>query len=158
MKMKINLNILVRNIIILIVFIAVIVVVIFVPKSGNFSPDVTKNRYKSEKSADELKLTYEKDGVKEEFLKDVSNVQNAVSMALLNDEVVNDKKLKERITEINKVLKSEDWSMLDITMPTFWVGTWSIDKSGTVKFTFVNDKCIPDWAHDEDAKVHIVLK
>ena len=157
MKMKINLNVLVRNIIIFIVLIAVIILVIFIPKSGKFSPDVTKSKYKSESNAEELKQAYEKEGVKEQFLQDVSEIQNAVSMALLNDEVVNDEKLKERISEINAVLKEADWSMLDIQIPTFWVGTWSVDKSGTVKFTFVNDKCIPSWAYDEDAKVHIVL-
>ena len=157
MKLKINLNVLVRNIIILVVLIAAVILVICIPNSGEFSPDVTKSRYKSESNAEELKVTYEMEGNKEKFLADISNIQNAVSMALLNDEIVNDAQLKERISEINKVLKKDDWSMLNIDIPTFWVGTWSVDASGTVKFTFVNDKCIPDWAHDEDAKVHIVL-
>lgn len=157
MKLKINLNVLVRNIIILVVLVAAIILVICIPNSGGFSPDVTKNRYKSESNAEELKLTYEQEGNKEKFLANISNIQNAVSMALLNDEIVNDAQLKERITEINKVLKKDDWSMLNIDIPTFWVGTWSVDASGTVKFTFVNNKCIPDWAYDEDAKVHIIL-
>ena len=90
-------------------------------------------------------------------MQDISNVQNAVSMALINDEIVNEAKLKERINEINKVLKTEDWNMLNIDIPKFWVGTWSVDNTGTVKFNFVNDGCIPSWANDEDAKVHIVL-
>lgn len=157
MKIKINLNVLIRNIILLVVLIAVIILVIFVPKSGTFSPDVTKNKYKVQDNAEELKLTYEKAGNKEKFLTDVSNIQNAVSMALLSDEIVNETELNKRIEEINKVLKKEDWSMLDIDIPTFWIGTWSVDKTGTVKFTFINDKCIPSWANDEDAKVHIVL-
>lgn len=157
MRLKINLNVLVRNIIILIVLIAAIIVIICVPNSGKFSPDVTESKYKSEKNAEELKLKYEEEGNKERFLADISNIQNAVSMALLNDEIVNEDQLKTRINEINKVLKKEDWSMLNIDIPTFWVGTWSVDDKGTVKFTFVNDKCIPSWANDEDAKVHIVL-
>lgn len=157
MKLKINLNVLVRNIIILVILVAVIVLIICVPNSGEFSPDVTESKYKSEKNAEELKLKYEEEGNKEKFLTDISNIQNAVSMALLNDEIVNDSQLKIRIKEINKVLKQDDWSMLNIDIPTFWVGTWSVDSKGTVKFTFVNDKCIPSWANDEDAKVHIVL-
>ena len=158
MRIKINLNVLVRNIIIVVVLGAVIILAICIPKSGKFSPDVTKSRYKSEDSAEELKLTYEQEGNKEKFLTDVSNIQNAVSMALLNDGIVNDTQLKERIKEINKVLKKDDWSMLNINIPTFWVGNWSIDASGTVKFAFVNNKCVPNWASDEDAKVHIILK
>lgn len=157
MKIKIDLNILVRNIIIFVILVAAVIVIISVPNSGEFSPDVTENRYKSEKNAEELKLKYEEEGNKEKFLTDISNIQNAVSMALLNDEIVNEEQLKARIKEINKVLKKEDWSMLNIDIPKFWVGTWSIDNTGTVKFTFVNDKCIPAWATDEDAKVHIVL-
>ncbi len=157
MKMKINLNVLVRNIIILVVLIAAIVLVVFLPKSGEFSPDVTKSKYKSESNAEELKQVYEQEGNKEKFLEDVSKIQNAVSMALISDEVVNEAKLKERIDDINKVLKKEDWSMLDIEIPTFWVGTWSVDKTGTVKFTFINEQAVPNWAYDEDAKVHIVL-
>jgi len=157
MKLKINLNVLVRNIIILVVLIAAIIVIICVPNSGEFSPDVTESKYKSEKNAEELKLKYEEEGNKEKFLTDISNIQNAVSMALLNDEIVNDEQLKTRIDEINKVLKKDDWSMLNIDIPTFWVGTWSVDNAGTVRFTFVNKKCIPNWANDEDAKVHIVL-
>ena len=157
MKIKINLNVLVRNIIILVILIAAVIVIICVPNSGEFSPDVTESKYKSEKNAEELKLKYEEAGNKEKFLTDISNIQNAVSMALLNDEIVNDSQLKTRIKEINKVLKKDDWSMLNISIPTFWVGTWSVDSTGTVRFTFVNDECIPNWANDEDAKVHIVL-
>lgn len=157
MKLKINLDVLSRNIIILIVLVAVVILIICVPNSGKFSPDVTENKYKQEKNAEELKQVYEQEGNKEKFLEDISNIQNAVSMALLNDEIVNETQLKERLSEINKVLKKEDWSMLNINIPTFWVGTWSVDSSGTVKFTFINDKCIPSWANDEDAKVHIVL-
>lgn len=157
MKLKINLNVLVRNIIILVILIAAVVVIVCVPNSGEFSPDVTDSKYKSEKNAEELKLKYEEDGNKEKFLMDISNIQNAVSMALLNDEIINDSQLKTRIKEINKVLKQDDWSMLNINIPTYWVGTWSVDNTGTVKFTFVNDKCIPNWANDEDAKVHIAL-
>jgi len=157
MRLKINLNVLVRNIIILVVLIAAIIVIICVPNSGEFSPDVTESKYKSEKNAEELKLKYEEDGNKEKFLADISNIQNAVSMALLNDEIVNESQLKTRIKEINKVLKKDDWSMLNIDVPTFWVGTWSVDSTGTVKFTFINDKCIPEWANDEDAIVHIIL-
>lgn len=156
-KKKVDLNVLIRNIIILVVLIAIIVLIIFVPNSGEFSPDVTKSRYKLEKNADELKAVYEEDGNKEKFLNDASTVQNAVSMALLTEDVVDEETMKTRIDDINKELKKNSWDMLDIEVPVFWVGTWSVDNKGTVKFTFLNKNSIPSWAYDEDAATHIIL-
>ena len=156
-KKKVNINVLIRNILIVIVFIAIVVLCIFVPNSGEFLPNVNKSRYRAEKNADKLKIIYEEEGNKERFLTDVSVIQNAVSMALLNNDVVDDATMKTRVKEINKELKKNSWEMFGIEVPTFWVGTWSVDKSGTVKFRFLNDTSVPSWANDEDATPHIIL-
>lgn len=156
-RKKLNLNILVRNILILIIFIAVIVLVKYVPESGEFNPDVNKARYRTEKNAEELKMVYEKEENKQKFLEDVSKIQNAVSMALLNNNVVDEKTMDSRIDDINKEMKKDKWDLLGIEVPVFWVGTWSVDKAGTVKFAFLNKASIPSWAYDEDAEPHVIL-
>lgn len=155
-KKRINLNVLVRNILIIIIFIAVVILCVYVPESGEFNPDVNKSRYRSEKNAEELKVVYEKEENKEKFLEDVSEIQNSVSMALLNNDVVDENTMKSRIEDINKEMKKDKWDLLGIEVPTFWVGTWSVDSSGTVKFTFLNKASIPSWANDEDVSAHII--
>lgn len=155
-RKRVNLNVLVRNILIVIVFSAIVILFIYVPDSGEFNPDVNKSRYRSEKNADELKAVYEEEGNKEKFLDDVSKIQTAVSMALLNNDVVDDKTMKSRVQDINKEMKKDKWDLLGIEIPSFWVGTWSVDNMGTVKFTFLNKASIPNWASDEDVVVHIV--
>lgn len=156
-KKRVNLNVLIRSILILIVLIAIFILVIYVPESGEFNPDVNKSRYRTEKNADELKAVYEKQGNKEKFLDDVSKIQNAVSMALLNNNVVDEKTMNSRIDDINKEMKKDKWDLLGIEVPVFWVGTWSVDNVGTVKFTFLNKASIPSWAADEDAAPHVII-
>ena len=156
-RKRVNLNVLVRNILIVIIFAAVAILFIYVPESGEFTPDVNKSRYRSEKNADELKAVYEEEGNKEKFLEDVSKIQNAVSMALLNNNVVDEKTMDSRVDDINKELKKDKWDLLGIEVPTFWVGTWSVDKTGTVKFTFLNKASIPSWANDEDVSAHVII-
>ena len=157
-KKQVNINVIVRNILILIIFIAVLVLCICLPNSGDFSPNVNKTRYRSEKNAEELKKVYEEAGNKEKFLNDVSLIQNAVSMTLLNNNVVDEASLKSKVSEINKELRKSKWDLLQIDVPTFWVGTWSVDDEGTVKFAFLNDLSIPSWAKDEDVSPYIILK
>ncbi len=155
-KKRVNINIMVRNILIVIIFVAIIILVIYVPESGEFSPDVNKSRYRTEKNAEKLKEVYEEDGNKEKFLDDVSKIQNAVSMALLNNDVIDEKTLKSRLQDINKEMKKEKWDLLGLEVPSFWVGTWSVDSTGTVKFNFLNKASVPSWANDEDVVVHII--
>lgn len=156
-KKRINLNVLVRNILIVIIAVAILILFIYVPESGEFNPDVTKSRYRSEKNAEQLKAVYEDEGIKEKFLEDISKIQNAVSMALLNNNVVDEETMKSRIKDINKEMKKEKWDLLGIEIPTFWVGTWSVDSTGTVKFEFLNKASIPSWATDEDALAHVIV-
>lgn len=156
-KKKVNVNIVVRNVIILIVAVAILLFIILVPNSGEFSPNVNKSRYRSDKNAEQLKLVYEEEGNKEKFLSDVQLIQNAVSMAILNDNVVDAATMESKVNELNKELKQNKWKTLNIEVPTFWVGTWSVDNSGSVKFTFLNKDSVPSWVEDSDVKNHIVV-
>lgn len=156
-KKKVNVNIVVRNVIILIVAVAILLFIILVPNSGEFSPNVNKSRYRSDKNAEQLKLVYEEEGNKEKFLNDVQTIQNAVSMAILNDNVVDAATMESKVNELNKGLKQNKWKTLNIEVPTFWVGTWSVDSSGSVKFTFLNKDSMPSWVEDSDVKNHIVV-
>lgn len=156
-KKKVNVNIVVRNVIILIVAVAVLLFVILVPNSGEFSPNVNKSRYRSDKNAEKIKEIYEEAGNKEKFLSDLETIQNAVSMAILSDNVIDEATMENKINEINKELKKSKWETLGIEVPTFWVGTWSVDDSGTVKFTFLNKESMPSWTKDEDVKEHIIV-
>ncbi|MDD2627475.1 MAG: hypothetical protein PHR25_01410 [Clostridia bacterium] len=155
MRFKVNLNILVKNIIILIVVIAVILLCIFLPGSGSFKPNVTKSRYRSNKSAIKLKNVYEEEGRKEEFLMEVSKIQETISKLLLESNVVNEATLKTKIKELNKELKKDDWNKIGIPIPAFWVGIWEINSKGTVKFKFIKKDAEPSWIKDEDVIMHI---
>ena len=155
-KKKIDVNIVVRNIIILIIALAILLFIILIPNSGEFSPDVNKSRYRSDKNSEELKSVYEQDGNKEKFLEDANTVQNAVSMSILSDDVTDDAKMENKVKELNEELKGSKWETLNIEVPTFWVGTWSVDSLGAVKFTFLNKNSIPSWASEDVVKKYIL--
>lgn len=139
----------------LIFFLLIVILAIFIPLLMNLNS--TESKYSSTKNSQELKLSYEVDGKKEEFLVEASEIQNAVSMEILNSNVVDNASLKTKIKEINKELTKDTWTTFNMDKPAFWVGTWKVESDGSVKFQFINKKVEPNWVTDEDAVSYVKL-
>ena len=102
-----------------------------------------------------VKMAYEAQGKKQEFLNVCHNLELAVANKLLDGTVTNDEQLATAIDKINKVIATDDWSYLGVEAATYWMGTWNLDTKGTVTFTFQNENMKPDWSKDEDVVKYI---
>ncbi len=102
-----------------------------------------------------IKIAYEENGKKQDFLACCEEIELAVANKLLDGTVTNDAELAQAIVKINSVLKSSDWSYLGIKVPTYWMGDWKLDSKGAVIFTFQDINMKPAWAQDEDVKMYI---
>ena len=156
-KVKENKKFVIKNRTNFIIFLVIIALVIAIPLMINSGNDIDYSKYKSSKNSEQLKITYEMEGKKEEFLNIASEIQNAVSIELLNSNVVDEKTLNVKIESINKELKKDTWKTLNMDKPAEWVGSWSVGKDGSVKFKFITDKAEPSWVQDEDAIAYVKL-
>lgn len=141
-------------ILIAIVTIAISVVVSVYNKNKPIVPDKYIEVVSSNDMA-KVKIAYEAEGKKQEFLDLCSKIELAVANKLLDGTVTNDEELAAAISEINKVLLTDDWSCLGIDSSTYWMGKWELDSKGVVTFKFQDENMKPDWAQDEDAKKYI---
>lgn len=141
-------------ILIAIVTIAISVVVSVYNKNKPIVPD-KYIEVTSSNDMSKIKIAYEADGKKQEFLDLCSKIELAVANRLLDGTVTNEQELALAISKINDVLKTDDWSYLGLEASTYWMGNWWLDSKGAVKFTFKENNMKPDWAQDEDAKVYI---
>ena len=136
-------------------FSVIVILAIIIPISLNSrSSNVKFKKISTEKSM-ELKNGYELEGKKEEFLKLASEIQNAVSVEILNSDVVDEDSLKSEIKEINRELKKDTWKIFNMDNPIYWIGKWKVESDGSVKFTFAKKALEPDWVNDEDVVSYI---
>lgn len=142
-----------------VILIAIIVIAISVVVSAyNKNKPVIPDKYIDVLSSNDMvkiKSAYEDEGKKTEFLKVAQSIELAIANKLLDGSVTNDEELAGAIQKINNVLESSDWSYLGLEEPKYWMGKWSLESSGAVKFVFKEDNIKPNWAQDEDVKQYI---
>lgn len=147
-------------IIFIILLMAVIVIAIGVVASvyNKNKPIVPDNRIDTLSTNDMLKIktAYEAEGKKQEFLDLYSKIELATANKLLDGTVTNDEQLSHAINKINSVLLTDDWSYLGLEASNYWIGSWQLDKSGVVKFTFTEKDLEPSWVMDSDVKEIII--
>ena len=141
-------------ILIAIVSIAISVVVLAYNKDKPIIPDKYIEVLSSNDMA-KIKVAYDNDEKKQEFLKLCTSIELAVANKLLDGSVTNNQELAVAIGKINNVLVSNDWSYLGIDETTYWMGKWQLDTNGALSFTFQEDGIKPNWIQDEEVKKYI---
>ena len=141
------------------ILIAVIIIAISVVVSQyNKNKPIVPDRYIEVSSSQDMlkiKSAYESEGKKEEFLSICEAIELATANKLLDGSVTNNEQLSKAIVNINNILASEDWSSLGIETEDYWMGKWSLDTKGDVKFEFQNNNLKPSWVQDEEIKKYI---
>ena len=102
-----------------------------------------------------IKVAYESEDNKKEFIELCETIELAVANKLLDGSVTNDTQLGEAINKINNILKTDDWSYIGLESSTYWMGTWNIDSEGTLTFTFKDENIKPSWASHEEVQKYI---
>lgn len=140
--------------IVAIVFLLLIVIIV---SSGKKTIDDSTNimELKTKKYAKEIKAYYETEGKIEEFINSYNNVQNQAWMYIYNN-VSGDKTQEDLVKEVNEVLKTNDWSSINVEQNTKWKGTFYIDtESNTMKFKFEKSSIEPSWIEDSTVSSYI---
>ena len=141
-------------ILIAVIIIAISVVVSMYNKNKPIVPDSSIGVVSSNDMA-KIKTAYEQEGKKQEFLELCSKIELAVANKFLDGSITNDEELNSEISKINKILKTSDWSYLELEASTYWMGVWQLDAKGAITFTFENNNMKPDWANEQDVKKYI---
>ena len=141
-------------ILIAIVIVAISVVVSVYNKNKSVVPDNSIDVISSN-DISKIKTAYEVQGKKQEFLELCGKIELAVANKLLDGTVTNDQELAEAIKDINTVLSTDDWKYLGLQASNYWMGSWSLDTKGAIKFSFKDASIKPNWADDEDVIKYI---
>ena len=143
-----------KKFVIAIAVIAVVLILIFAIKGrgSNIVIDGNTNvlELNANKHAEQIKGYYETDDMKNQFVNEYNSLQNQVWLYIYNN--INDTNTMEKlVAEVNKVLESEDWSLLKVDRNTKWNGLFYMNKdNNTLIFKFANKDIEPTWINDTD--------
>lgn len=141
-------------ILIVVIIIAISVVASVYNKNKSVVPDNSIDVISSNDMF-KIKSAYEVQGKKQEFLELCGKIELAVANKLLDGTVTNDQELAEAIKDINTVLSTDDWKYLGLQASNYWMGNWSLDAKGAIKFSFKDTSIKPNWAKDKDVVKYI---
>ena len=134
-------------ILIAIVTIAISVVVYSYNKNKVIVPDVGYTEELSLENLTKIKEQYDTANKKTEFIELCSEIELAVANKLLDGSVTNDEELA---SAVNAMFNTNDWTYIGVEYPTYWMGSWGLDKEARLKFSFLDDNIKPSWTQDED--------
>ncbi len=137
-------------------FIALTVIISNMKSTDTFSsPDNTKSKYLNEKNSSKIKETYNTSENKDKFLILVKDME----IRIVNHYINNITKTNSEAVvfeKLNTEFKQKNWKTIDMKEPSQWIGEWSVDKTGAIKFKFLNKQMEPDWMNDQDVSKYII--
>lgn len=137
-------------IIVVLIIIFLIIALIALNKKEDISKVEDYSVLDTDKYSRELLDEYNKNESKEKFLSDYDLVQGAVGLYIMNNSTLDNNSFESIIVNLKEILKKEEWSKLDIDIPKYWNGFWSVTDDGIVKFKFGSKDIEPSWINDEE--------
>ena len=137
-------------------FVIIIIIIIVCISSGK-KEDTSLSSMDASKNVKELLSKYEASGMKEEFINDYNTIQSKVGIYIMNNVTTDNSSFNNIVSDLNNVLKSNDWSKLNLSKNDTWNGTWSLDKEGNLKFKFSLKKVEPSWVNDTELRTKLYL-
>lgn len=116
---------------------------------GDFK-DKNISEINSQKNYSKILEIYNKDGMKDKFIRDYNEVQNAVGMYIMNNSTIENDSFSNIVSKLNSEFKKAKWDENIVCKPSDWNGTWSVDENGIVKFKFSSSKIEPKYIDDEE--------
>lgn len=101
---------------------------------------------------------YNKEESKTEFINLTIDMQEKISMWLLSNLTKDKNSFDQRLEEINKELKKHNYEKYNINpvKVDYWIGEFSLDKTGKLVFKFKTDSIKPKWVTDDNVKNIII--
>lgn len=157
-KVKVtNISKFISFIIILVLIVVFIVVLVVSSNSKNINENTDISKLNSNKYSEKILEEYEKDGKKEQFLKEYDEIQNAVGVYLIENSTLNENSFENIVSDTKKILEKDNWEALNVNKPETWNGTWTLDDSGNVKFQFGKKEIEPSWSKDSEVSSKIIF-
>lgn len=100
---------------------------------------------------------YNRDGQKELFAKEMSRIQELIGSYIVENMTMSDDGLKNIIDDINEELKAKTWGNIVNNKSTYYIGDYSVDSKGNIKFRFGTKQIEPNWVNDESVSKYIIL-
>lgn len=138
------------------IFIIIIIIIIVCVSNGN-KGDSSLSSMDASKNVKELLSKYEASGMKEEFIKDYNEIQSKVGIYIMNNVTTDNSSFNNIVSDLNNVLKSNDWSKINLSKNDTWNGVWSLDKDGNLKFKFSLKKIEPSWVNEIELRTKLYL-
>lgn len=138
------------------IIIALIVLISNISKADTFSsPDNTKAKYLNEKNSSKVKMVYNSNEKKDQFIALAKDIELRIVNYYINT-ITKTNSQESVINNLNRQLEKREWTSIDMREPQEWIGSWSVDKTGALKFKFLNEKMEPNWINDKDVTKYIV--
>lgn len=136
----------------IIAFLLLIVILIIISVNKKVVIDSSTNiiELNEKKYSKQIKEYYDNEEVKNQFVNEYITLENQIWMYIYNN--INDNNTIELlINEVNQILESDDWSILNIQKYTKWSGTYHMDSySNTLLFKFKTKDIEPSWILNEE--------
>lgn len=165
MKQNEKTKIVIKNkkkfVIMLLVLVGVIVVLsnIVINSSKRIQIDQTTelNKLNPQKYKEQIYNIYQQDAMMQTFLDDYNNIQEKVTLYILNNSTLEEESFPNIIKEIKKDFSKSNFKKFDLDIPNTWNGKWSIDDEGIVKFKFSISQIEPSWITNSLVSEYIIL-
>ena len=143
----------------MIVLVAIIIfIIILISITGkkvkiDNTTDITK--LSTKKYSEQILEYYNGADMEEMFISDYNDL-NSVLWTYVYQNITQDQTIESLCSDVNKILETDDWSVLGIQKNTRWAGKWSIDaESNILKFKFENKKIEPTWIENDSVSGYI---
>ena len=140
----------------IVVIISVIIIVVSLNKKIEINDSTDISKLNADKYSSQIVSMYNSDGMKEKFLNEYNDMQNKIAIYVLNNTTSDENSFKNLVKEVNNMLQNNKTDKLELTIPDFWNGKWSLDDKAKLKFRFDNSKIEPNWISDESVKGVII--
>ena len=105
----------------------------------------------------EIVAMYNREGQLELFKNEMDRIQNIIGKYIIENMTISDEAQKELIKGINKELKKDTWKEILNNKSTYYVGDYSVDENGNLKFKFKIKEIEPTWINDASISKYIIL-
>lgn len=111
----------------------------------------------ADKYQSEILNLYNRDGQLELFEQEMDRIQSLVGTYVISNSTLKANSFNDLITKLNNEINDNTWVELSSQKSKYYLGKYSIDENGYVKFKFSTKKIEPEWINNKEIEKYIIL-
>ncbi len=136
---------------------AIVIIAINMSKKIELTDDTIFTTLDVSKYSTEIVSMYNRDGELEKFESEMNRLQGLVGTYIVENMTISDSGLKNVLNDINNELKAKTWNKIVNNKSTYYIGSYSVDDKGSIKFKFKDKSIEPSWINDDRVSKYIIL-